>query len=135
MEHLGMELDGIYVSGKFRVETAEGSILHILGAADDLKAFGDGSDSITMAHPYLRMLVESTEQGIGSVDGLQMSSAILTAVSLFHLTAEGMADVLGSIADAEHRHTAYKLAKVYLEGLWVVNAVRRTAEDHAYDRP
>ncbi len=86
-----------------------------------------------MTHPYLRAFLETTEQGVVEVDGLQMGTPILTAVGLLHLAAKGVRDELRTIADAQHGQTAQELREVYLEGLRVVDAVGRAAEDDADD--
>ena len=70
------------------------------------------------------MLVETLEQRILRVNGLQMGATILTGIGLLHLTAVGIGDVLRTVADTQYRHLAYKLAEVNLESLWVVNGKR-----------
>ena len=78
------------------------------------------------------MLLEALEQGIGSVDGLQVGTSVLTRVCLLDFSAISIRDVLRAIADAQHRHFAHKAAQVYLEGFGVVNAVWRSAQDYSY---
>ena len=134
VEHLGMELNGKYPTRTPRGGGApEGGILHILRAADNLEAVGNLSDGVTMTHPYLRVLVKTMKQRICCVYRLKIGTTILTAVGFLHLAAQGMADVLCSIADAEYRHAAYELTEVNLECLGVVDTERRTTEDDADD--
>ena len=87
-----------------------------------------------MRHPHLRAFLKAFEEWIVKVDGLQMGTSVLTAVGLLHLATQGMRDELRSITDAQHGHTTYELAQVYLEGLGIVDAIGRTAENHAYHR-
>ena len=63
-----------------------------------------------------------------------MSTSVLTRVCLLDLTAKGIRNKLGSVANAQHRQASHKLAQVNLESLRVVNTVRRTAEDDTNDR-
>ena len=49
VEHLGMELH----SPDRLLGAGIGSILHIGGRGYHLEVFGDGSDGVAMAHPYL----------------------------------------------------------------------------------
>ena len=110
----------------------KGGILHVLRGADYLEALGDGCDGVAVAHPHLRLLLESLEERVGGVYGLQVGAAVFAAVGLLHLAAERMADELGAIADAQHGQTTHEARQVYLEGLGIVHAVGRTAEDDAY---
>ena len=65
---------------------------------------------------------------------LQVGTTILTAVSSFHLSALGKREELSTIADAEYRNTADKLAQIYLESFRIMNGVRATAQDDTNDR-
>ena len=101
--------------------TPEGSILHVSGRTNHLEIAGDGGDGITMRHPYLRVLFETTEQGVGGVNRLEVGTSVLARISLFHLATEGVRDELGAIANAQHGQATYELAQIDLESLRVVS--------------
>ena len=86
-----------------------------------------------MRHPYLRVLFETTEQGVGDVNRLEVGTSVLARISLFHLATEGVRDELGAIANAQHGQATYELAQIDLESLRVVNRVGRTAQDDTND--
>ena len=76
-----------------------------------------------MAHPNLRVLDESLEQRILLIEMLQVGTTILTAVSSLHLTALGVREELSTVADAEYRNAADKLAQINLESFRIMNGI------------
>jgi hypothetical protein len=86
-----------------------------------------------MTHPHLGMLLETFEKRIGSIYGLKISTAILTAANFLHLSTKGMADELCPIADTQYRQTAHETTEVHLESLRIMNTIRRAAKDDAND--
>ena len=118
VEHLGVELYGPDIPG-----VPEGGIRHVLGASDDLKAVGDGGDSIAMRHPYLGVFLEASEKRIGDVDRLKVCPSVLTAVGLLDLSTECVGDKLCTVADAQHGNASHELREVDLEGIGVVDGI------------
>ena len=51
--------------------------LYVGGRGYALVVLGDGCDGVAMAHPYLRVLLESLEEGIGSVKLLKVCTTVL----------------------------------------------------------
>ena len=51
-----------------------------------------------------------------------------------HLTALGVREELSTVADAEYRNAADKLAQIYLESFRIMNGIRATAQDDTNDR-
>lgn len=86
-----------------------------------------------MAHPHLRLGLETLEEGIAGLEVLQVGAAILATVGSLHLTPIGMGDKLCAVADAEHGNLADKLREIYLESLGVVDRIGRSREDDADD--
>ena len=125
MEHLRVELHSPY-----RLRSAGKSCIgYICRRTNHLEIRGDSGDGITMAHPYLRVLLKTLKEGVRRVHRLEISTAILTTVGLLNLSAEGVRDELCAIADSQYRDTAHKLPEINLERLWVVNRVRRATQD------
>ena len=62
-----------------------------------------------------------------------MRTTILTRVSLLDLTSKGMRDKLRTIADSEDGEASHEPIEVYLEGLRVVNGIRRATENDSDD--
>ena len=87
-----------------------------------------------MAHPYLRVLLETFEQRVRGVDSLKVGTSILARVGLFDLTTQGVTDELSTIADTQHWHTTYKLQQVDLESLRIVYRVGRTTQNYTNHR-
>ena len=75
-----------------------------------------------MAHPYLRVGFEAFEERVVLFKRLEVGTSILTCASWSDLASHGMGHVLRTVADAEDGVLAADAAKVYLEGLWVVDA-------------
>ena len=130
MEHLGVELHG----PQWVLLAGIGSKLHVGGRGDNLAIVGDGSDGVAMAHPHLRVRLETLEERVGGIKRLQVGPSILTGVGTFHLSTIGVGDELCAIADTQHRQTAHKLTEVDAEGLRVVHGIGRPTEYHADDR-
>ena len=129
VEHLGVELhgpDGLLRGGI-------GGEAHVGRRGDALAVRGDGRDGVAMAHPHLRLGLETLEEGIAGLEVLQVGAAILATVGGLHLTPIGMGDKLCAVADAEHGNLADKLREIYLESLGVVDRIGRSREDDADD--
>ena len=106
VEHLGVELHG--PDGLLR--RGIGGEAHVGRRGDALAVRGDGRDGVAMAHPHLRLGLESLEEGIAGLEVLQVGAAILATVGGLHLTSIGMGDKLCAVADAEHGGLSNKLA-------------------------
>ena len=60
---------------------------------------------------------------------LQVGTTILTSVSSLHLTALGVREELSTVADAEYRNAADKLAQIYLESFRIIDVYKRQIEN------
>ena len=78
------------------------------------------SDGVTMAHPHLRIFVETLEQRIVEIDRCQVDTTVFSRTSLFHPTTIFVRYVLRTIANAQDRHFADKLTQIDLKGFWVM---------------
>ena len=93
----------------------------------------DCRDGVAVTHPYLRIFLKALEQRVLRVERSKMRAAVFTRVGLFNLSAIRGGDKLRTVAYSEHGKLADKPAQVGLESLRIVDGIRRTAEDYAYD--
>ena len=117
MEHFGVELHGperllrAGVSGK----------LHVGRRRYGVAVGRYRRDGVAVAHPHLRVFLEALEQRILSIERSKMGTAVLTGISLFHLSTVLGCYELRSVAYSKDGKLAYKLAQVCLESLGVVD--------------
>ena len=62
-----------------------------------------------------------------------MGTTILTRFCLLDLTSECVRNELSTIADAKNGEASHEPIEVYLEGLRVVNGIRRATENDSDD--
>ena len=124
MVDLGMELHGI---GRFVLEL-EGGIDHVGRGGDDMGAFREDGDAVAMGHPDLGLGAHALEQRrVG--DGPEHRPAVFAGSRRLDLSATGMGQILGAIADAEQRYAAADRRQVRLRGIGVPHAAGAAGED------
>ena len=94
----------------------------------------NSSNTITMAHPHLAVVVKSVEQRTLLVSVLEVLPSIFASASTLYLTTIDMAHILCAIADAKYRQTSTYPAQIYMECVLGIYAQRRAREYHTDDR-
>ena len=125
MEHFGMEL---YAPHLFALGLVGGN-LHLVGRSDDAEVVGDGRNGVAVAHPHLRILAHALEKHVVLIKGTEMGAAIFACAGRLHLSAVGVGNELGAVADTQDGVLAAQLAQVYLERAFVVHGERAARED------
>ena len=109
-------------------------ISYIFGRSNRAPSLGQGGDGVAVAHPYLRIGREALEEPVAMLYKGEVGTPLLTAAGGLHVAAVGVAHILRTVADAQYWQAAADLAEVHLEGLGVVDAVGRAAENHPNHR-
>ena len=129
MEHLGVELHAPQPLALSLI----GGVDDLFGRGDGAEALGEGGDGVAVAHPYLRVVGKALEERVLMVEGAKVRPPVLAALGTFHASAVSVRHVLCAVADAEDRQASANAAKIHLESLGVVHAVRRTGENDTDD--
>ena len=129
VEHFGVELHAPYGL----VLKLVGGVFHLVGGGNLPAVVGKFGDGVAVAHPDLRVRVEALEQGVVMVELSEVGAAVLAAAGGLHASAIGVGHILGAVADAEDGQASADGGEIYLEGLLVIDAEGRAAEDDADD--
>ena len=107
----------------------EGSETNIVGRGDSGETFGNGSDGVAMAHPYLCSRFNSFEEGAGGVYLSKVGASVFARRRRFYFSAEFLSRELSSVAYAEYRKAADEFVKVEFESAFVVYRQRAARQD------
>ena len=129
VEHLGVELH----APQLLAFSLIGGVDDLFCRGDGAEALGEGGDGVAVAHPYLRVVGKALEERVLMVEGAKVRPPVLAALGAFHASAVSVRHVLCAVADAENGEASANAAKIYLESLGVVHAVRRTGENDTDD--
>jgi len=99
VEHFRMEL---YAPELFVLCLVSGDG-YFVGRSDDFKVVGDGSDGVTVAHPYLRMFADAFQQRVLVVESSQVCTSVFAGVGRLYLSSVGVRHELCTIADTQDR--------------------------------
>ncbi len=122
-----MELHGV---GGLALDL-EGGVHHIGRGGNDLAALGKGRNAVSVGHPHLGLGLHALEERAFG-HHLKHGAAILAGVGGFHLSAAGVGQVLGAVADAKQGQLAAEQAQVHLRGVGVTHAAGTAGKDDAF---
>ena len=130
VEHLGVELH----PPKFFIFSLISRKFHLRSGSNATETFGDSRNSVAMAHPHLRVFVETAEERVLVFKCGEISTTIFASVGGFYLSTIDVRHILCTIANAQDGKTAANFREVHLEGFRVINTERRTRKNDTNHR-
>ena len=109
-----------------------GGIDHIVGGGYDFRSFRETGDGVAVGHPDLRVGWNAFEQGALFLD-VHDGPAVFTGDGRIDLPSVAVGNVLGSVADAQHRVTALDAGEIRAGSLAVPDGPGAARENHAPD--
>ena len=125
MEHLGVELHR--ESGL--AHDLEGGVRDVCGLGDGDAPFRETGDGVAVGHPHLGMDLDAVHQRGVRTDDIQYRPAVFPGEGAFDLAAAAVRDVLGAVADAQHRQPALHAVQVELRGVRVPDGAGAAGQD------
>src|SRR5574344_556775 len=109
-------------------------ILHISRRSNNLTVIRNSRNGIAVAHPDLRVFFKTFKQRILRIYGLQISTSVFSCTGLLNRATITESNELRAITNSEHRIFSYNFTQITLEGVFIMNGIRRAAQDNTDDR-
>ena len=128
VEHFRMELDR---KGRLAHDLV-GGIRDVFRLGDSHAPFREAGNGVAVGHPHLGMDLHAVHQRRIRTDDVQHRPAVFPGEGTFDLAAAAVRDILGAIADAQQRQTAFHEAQIQLRSVGVPHGARTAGQDDSF---
>ena len=123
--HFRVELESVDISALI----CDRSIRRVLARTDHFKPFRQSLRTVTVAHPYRRVLLDVFEDRCGFIFDMKFRFPVLMVIGGDHLTAKVLCDQLHPVTDPKNGKTKVPNALIRVVGIFGIDRCRTARED------